>query len=190
VTRVLLLWAVGFLLLTVLSPLLRLLGLTRVSCDVATLVVLHVSLAAVPVAAARGGAVSRGGGWFEPAGIAVTVGIGYLADVLAGTPAGLQGLVMAAVYLFGRGLARKLYLGGALSYAIVGGAAALFAGLVGTLVRSLLWRTPPSGAWLLVLVTQALFTAAAAAPLLRALVWLDHALAGRSALPGARQSLR
>ncbi|MBK8481408.1 MAG: hypothetical protein IPL40_09580 [Proteobacteria bacterium] len=189
-TRVLLFWSIGFVLLTLLGPLLQLFGLTRVSCDVATLIVLHVSLTAAPAAAPRGAAISRAGGWFDPAGVGVTVGLGYLADLLAGTPAGLQALALAAVYLFGRGLARKLYLGGALSYAIVGGAAALYAGIVGTLLRSVLWRAAPSGSWLLLLLAQTLLTAAAAAPLLRALARIDQALAGREALPGARSGLR
>lgn len=188
--RVLLLWLIGFLLLAVLGALLQLCGLTRISCDVATLMVLHVSLSTAPVDVARGSGLNRAAGWFEPAGVAVTVGLGYLADLLSGTPPGLQALALATVYLLGRGLARQLYLGGALSYAIVGGVAALFAGLVGTLLRSVLWRAPPSRSWLLMLLAQGLLTAAAAAPLLRALARLDRILAGSQAMPGARQPLR
>ncbi len=68
--------------------------------------------------------------------------IGYLGDLLLGTPRGTQALVAGVVCLFGHVIHRRLIVRGLLRTAILGAFAGLAAGLLGMLTRAYAGHLP------------------------------------------------
>lgn len=105
-------------------------GQARVMPDVVAVIALYLGL------------TSRG----QLAGAMVAaVGVGYLADILAGTPTGLYALVAAVVCFVAHVAQGRLVIGGRVAAVITSAAAALAAGLlVLALARAVAAQVPPA----------------------------------------------
>ena len=177
-TRLVLYTALAFFLLTILGPLLRLVGIESASVDIGAILVLHRALGERRVP------YSKEQGWrFLPSGlegdaVALALILGYLTDLLGGL-SGVHGLGLAALYLIARALSRQVSLVGAVSQCLPSFAAAVAVAVIGLFAR---WATGGHvGAGIAaVLLGQAVLTAAAAPLLLRLLRWIDTKLSRES----------
>ena len=176
-TRALAFIGIGFVALTLIGPLLALLGIELVAVDVTVVIVLYLALAE-----RRSGYLRRAGLSIFPAGIdaaamATTLCLGYLADLLGGGPKGISAFALGVLYLTGRALARQVSLVGALSQAVVAFCASVGVTGVGVLLRWAVLGVSPGVRMLMIVVVQAGLTAAVAPPLVRLLRWIDGSLA-------------
>lgn len=173
-TRLIVYSILAFVLLTVLGSLLRLVGFSIVSVDVATIIVLHRALGE------RRAPYSREPGWrFVPAGleadgVVLALLLGHLTDLLGGV-GGAHVLALGVLYLTARAVSRQVSLLGPLSQGVLTMVASLGVGLVGLIAR---WTVGADiGAGIAsALLGQALLTAVAAPPLMRLLRFLDAKL--------------
>lgn len=181
-TRVAVLVAVSFVLLTVLAVFQLALGTWQATVDVPTLVVLYRVLTEAPrVRGARPHGRSHLMANIDGHGVILVLVLGYLNDVLAGLPKGSSSLVLGAFYLLAAAVVRWVDLRGVARRAAAGGVASLMASILGLTLRS------SSGAgvdWHLagVVLGQAVLTAAAAPIVMRLLAAVDEPL-GQAAGP-------
>ncbi|WP_428265255.1 rod shape-determining protein MreD [Haliangium sp.] len=134
----------AYLLLLILGAVWRFLPLDRTVPDLVALWAVYLGLTARQrLAPATAGAVI----------------IGYLADLLLGTPRGAQALAAGIVCVFGHLIHRRLIVRGPVRSMILGAAAGVGAGVVGLLLRAQAGHLPDaSGEYLAVLGRVALVT--------------------------------
>ena len=175
-TRVLVFTLVGFVLITLLGPVQRLLGLEMVTLDVPLVLVLYMALA------------GRGTGYSRPAtrpslfsgridwsGGVTGVLLGHITDVMGGGATGIHSLAMTLVFLLTIWVSRHVYLAGNISVILVTFVASLIASMVAVGVR---WLTgvPPSLATLTLVASQAVLCAAVAPLLMKLFRFVDQKL--------------
>jgi hypothetical protein len=176
-TRVLVFTLVGFVLITLLGPIERLLGLEMVAVDVPLVMVLYMALAG------RGTGYSRPAtrpnlfsGGIDWSGGVTGVLLGYVTDVMGGGAKGIHSLAMALLYLLTIWVARHVYLAGNISVILVTFVASLIGSLIALTVR---WSmsVPPSLATLTLVASQAVLCAAVAPILMKLFRFIDLKLA-------------
>lgn len=168
----------AFVLMTLLAPLARLLGLELVAIDVPLIFVLYTSVSDRRASLSRASSLdlrARARGALDIPGVALALALGYLADVLGGSPKGVQSLSLACVYLLGRSLARRIYLEGVLPQVVFTLVGSVCASIVAVGLRWWLGAVP--GLSLIpVLIGQAVLTACAAPPVMKLLRMIDAQL--------------
>lgn len=182
-TRALVFTLLGFVLMTVTTPLLRVIGFDLLGIDVATIVVVYLSLNGDRRATLGSASLLRVDIGM-PGALAALV-LGYLADLLGGGVKGATSLALAVIYLIGRVMSRQVAISGALSASLVTFAATLAVSIIPTLVRWL-GGVPPSLVLVALLLGQGVLTAVVAPALMRLLRLIEAKLSresdGRSSL--------
>jgi rod shape-determining protein MreD len=170
---------------TLLGPVQQLLRMDMVVFDVPLVIVLYLAMSG------RGSGLGKArfsltGGGVEWTGGLVAVTLGYISDVLGGGVKGLHCFALVVVFLLAHRAARKVYLAGALPVVVVTFFASLVASLLGLGIRWIGDVVPTLGS-LMVILAQALLTAAVSPPLLRLCRIIDARLSGESAERGFSQ---
>jgi hypothetical protein len=175
VTRILVFCVLGFLLITVLGSLERMIGLELAAVDVPLMVVLYMALAG------RGSGYSRPHrrsllyGGVDWSGGMTGVALGYVTDVMGGGLKGIHALTMALVFLLTLWVSRHIYLAGNLSVIVVTFVASA---ITSALAVSIRWLTgvPPSLATIALIASQAVLCAAVAPPIMKLFRFVDSKL--------------
>ena len=183
-TRVLVFCGLGLLLMTILGPLQRFLGMEVVVLDVPLITVLYLVMAGRGVGLPRPkpSILAPSGGIDWTGGLTGFV-LGYMNDILGGGLKGIHCLSMGLIFLFGLWAARHVYLAGTLSVVLVTAAASLITSGVCVGLRWLM-GTPPSVATLAVVGSQAVLCGVMAPLLMRLFRFIDGKLAGEGSERG------
>jgi rod shape-determining protein MreD len=184
-TRVLVFTLLGFVLVTLFGPVQQLLRMDLVVFDVPLVIVLYLAMSGrgSGLGQARFSLTDSGVDW---TGGLVAVTLGYVSDVLGGGVKGLHCFTLVVVFLLAHRAARKVYLAGALPVVVVTFFASVVASFLGLGIRWIGDVSPTPGS-LMVVLAQALLTAAVAPPMLRLCRLIDARLAGESAERGLSQ---
>ncbi len=184
-TRVLIFSFTGFLLLTLIGPIQRFLGLDVVVLDVPLITVLYLAMASGGTAFSRvAPRSSLFSGRINWPGALTGVILGYLCDIMGGGIKGIHCLTMAIMFMLCLWAVRHVYLVRNLSVIVVTFAASVVASLLGLIIRWLT-GTPLSLASLKIVVAQAVLCAAAAPLLMRLFRMIDVRLSGDSSERGS-----
>jgi rod shape-determining protein MreD len=178
VSRALVFSLLGAVLIVLLGPIQRLLGLEQVVLDIPLVTVLYMAMAGRGVGVARQSprATLLSSGGIDWTGGVTGFLLGYVADVLGGGVKGIHCLSMSLVFLLALGAARHVYLAGPLSVVVVSFVASLAASTIGLCIR---WVTgvAPALSTLPTVLSQGVLCAALAPLLMRLYRFVDAKLA-------------
>jgi rod shape-determining protein MreD len=175
VTRILVFSLTGFLLITLLGSLERMLGLEFVAVDVPLVAVLYMALAGRGAGYSRPHRSSLLHGGIDWSGGVTGVVLGYVTDVMGGGVKGIHALTMALLYLLTLWVSRHIYLAGNLSVIVVTFVSSAIASALAVAIR---WLTgvPPSLATIALIASQAVLCAAVAPLLMKLFRFIDSKL--------------